>query len=153
MGKASVVTIQERTSTVRWSIPTVVGLLVALAQSLCGSGSVYLLVHCPWESWCCWWSRPESRNRSSIAALSMFYNRLNAGSEQLMQLRVLSETVLIPNLDEGDDEFYDETGRLRSKYGWYRGGLERLGYLAADITTLGDGLVAELTTSEGSRRR
>jgi hypothetical protein len=51
----------------------------------------------------------------TVYQLSMFYNRLNAGFEQLVQLRVLSETVLIPNLDEGDDEFYDETGRLRRR--------------------------------------
>lgn len=82
----------------------------------------------------------------TVYALSQFYNQLNAGFEQLLQLRQLSETVLIPNLGRGDDEFYDpETGRLRAKYGWYRDGLERLGLIAAGITAHGDSLSAALS--------
>jgi hypothetical protein len=70
---------------------------------------------------------------------------LNAGFEQLLQLRQLSETVLIPNLGRGDDEFYDpRTGRLQPKYGWYRDGLERLSYIAASITAHGDSLAGAL---------
>jgi hypothetical protein len=53
----------------------------------------------------------------AVFRLSQFYNELNAGFEQLAQLRGLSETVLIPNLDRGDDEFYDpSSGALREKY-------------------------------------
>ena len=81
----------------------------------------------------------------TVYKLSQFYNELNAGFEQLLQLRQLSETVLIPNLGLGDDEFYDpETGRLRQQYEWYRSGLGRLASLAAGITSLGDSLVAAL---------
>jgi hypothetical protein len=81
-----------------------------------------------------------------VYRLSQFYNRLNAGFEQLTQLRTLSETVLIPNLGRDDEEFYDlESGNLRPEYAWYREGLERLGSLAASITSLGDSLVVELS--------
>jgi hypothetical protein len=89
----------------------------------------------------------------TVYRISQFYNQLNAGFEQLVQLRVLSETLLIPHLDESDEEFYTEDGQLRSRYGWYREGLERLGYLAAGITALGDSLVAELTPADSNRRR
>ena len=80
----------------------------------------------------------------TVYALSLFYNELNAGFEQLAQLRNLSETILLPNLGRSSDEFYDsETGRLRPKYEWYRSGLGRLSELAAGITSAGDSL-AEL---------
>ena len=81
---------------------------------------------------------------SIVYEISRFYNELNAGFEQLAQLRALSETVLIPNLGRGADEFYDAGGRLRPKYRWYRDGLERLSQLARSITVLGDSLVAAL---------
>jgi hypothetical protein len=81
---------------------------------------------------------------STMYGLSTFYNELNAGFEQLAQLRSLSETVLIPNLDRGPAEFYDANGRLRPKYFWYRNGLRRLAALAARITVLGDSMVNEL---------
>lgn len=80
--------------------------------------------------------------------LSRFYNELNAGFEQLAQLRALSETVLIPNLGLGRGEFYDSDGRLRPKYAWYRDGLWRLATLAKGITILGDSLVASLAPAE-----
>jgi hypothetical protein len=81
----------------------------------------------------------------TVYQLSQFYNQLNAGFEQLTQLRALSETLLIPNLGRGPDEFYDpETGRLRPKYQWHRSGRQRLGRLAASITMMGDSLAAEL---------
>jgi hypothetical protein len=81
----------------------------------------------------------------TIYRLSQFYNQLNAGFEQLAQLRELSETMLIPSLGRGPDEYYDpDTGSLRPRYRWYREGLHRLGELAASITTMGDTLVAEL---------
>lgn len=80
-----------------------------------------------------------------VYGLSNFYNELNAGFEQLAQLRSLSETVLIPNLDRGPDEFYAPDGRaLRPKYLWYRSGLGHLESLAKKITLLGDSLVAVL---------
>lgn len=86
----------------------------------------------------------------TVYRLSQFYNQLNAGFEQLAQLRSLSETVLIPNLGQDEDEFYDpESGELRPKYAWHRHGLGRLGHLSAGITALGDSLVAELTTVRG----
>jgi hypothetical protein len=82
---------------------------------------------------------------STVYGISTFYNELNAGFEQLAQLRSLSETVLIPNLDRAPSEFYEASGRsLRPKYSWYRTGLGRLATLAARITFLGDSLVAEL---------
>jgi hypothetical protein len=81
----------------------------------------------------------------TVYRLSQFYNELNAGFEQLSQLRTLSETVLIPNLDRGSSEFYTPDGRsLRLKYQWHREGLGRLAQLAASITALGDSLTAQL---------
>ena len=81
----------------------------------------------------------------TVYSLSRFYNELNAGFEQLAQLRALSETVLIPNLERGSTEFYSPDGRtLRPKYQWYREGLGRLSGLATSITALGDSLTTQL---------
>lgn len=80
----------------------------------------------------------------TVYRLSQFYNELNAGFEQLAQLRSLSESVLIPNLERGSNEFYQADGRLRPKYQWHRDGLGRLSDLAARITVLGDSLAAQL---------
>jgi hypothetical protein len=87
----------------------------------------------------------------TVYRISEFYNELNAGFEQLSQLRELSETVLIPALGLGSDEFYDEKNRLRPKYTWYRDGLGRLARLAATITTRGDSLVAALSAENGEQ--
>jgi hypothetical protein len=85
----------------------------------------------------------------TVYALSDFYNELNAGFEQLAQLRELSQSVLIPNLDKGPDEFFDaDSGRLRSKYYWYRSGLQRLSTLAATITLKGDSLANTLESRQ-----
>ena len=82
----------------------------------------------------------------TVYRLSQFYNELNAGFEQLGQLRSLSESVLIPNLEKGNSEFYEPDGRhLRRKYQWYRDGLGRLSDLAARITALGDSLTVQLS--------
>jgi hypothetical protein len=82
----------------------------------------------------------------TVYAISQFYNELNAGFEQLAQLRELSETVLIPALGGSSDEFYDSANRLRPKYAWWRDGLGRLSLLASGITVRGDSLVAALST-------
>jgi hypothetical protein len=85
----------------------------------------------------------------TVYRLSQFYNELNAGFEQLAQLRNLSESVLIPNLERGSSEFYEQGGRkLRPKYQWYRDGLGRLAGLAARITALGDSLTNQLTSEQ-----
>ena len=47
----------------------------------------------------------------TVYRLSQFYNELNADFEQLAQLRSLSESVLIPNLERGSGEFYERGGR------------------------------------------
>ena len=88
---------------------------------------------------------------ATVYEISQFYNELNAGFEQLAQLRQLSETVLIPQLGQGSDEFYSPDNRLRPKYRWHRDGLERLARLAAAITVQGDSLVAVLSTGNGRR--
>jgi hypothetical protein len=81
----------------------------------------------------------------TVYRLSQFYNELNAGFEQLAQLRSLSETVLIPNLEKGSSEFYEADGRtVRPKYQWYREGLGRLAVLAKSITVMGDSLTKQL---------
>jgi len=81
--------------------------------------------------------------------ISEYYNALNAGFEQLAQLRELSETVLIPNLGRGPEEFYDPlTKTLRPKYAWYLDGLRRAADLAGDITRLGEGIVEDLKVEE-----
>ena len=82
----------------------------------------------------------------TVYAISQFYNELNAGFEQLAQLRELSEAVLIPALGGSTDEFYDSANRIRPKYMWYRDGLGRLSVLARGITVRGDSLVAALST-------
>jgi len=85
----------------------------------------------------------------TVYRLSQFYNELNAGFEQLAQLRTLSETLLIPNLERGRGEFYQQDGRsLRPKYQWYRDGLGRLAGLAARITELGDSVTNQLTSKQ-----
>lgn len=85
----------------------------------------------------------------TVYRLSQFYNELNAGFEQLAQLRSLSESVLIPNLERGSGEFYERGGRaLRPKYQWYRDGLGHLAGLAAKITELGDSLTNQLTSEQ-----
>lgn len=80
----------------------------------------------------------------TVYSLSEFYNELNAGFEQLLQLRNLSESVLIPNLGNSAAEFYLPDGQLRPKYQWYRDGLGRLSSLARQITNLGDSLTTAL---------
>ena len=86
----------------------------------------------------------------TVYRLSQFYNELNAGFEQLAQLRSLSESVLLPNMGRGKDEFYEPGGRrLRPRYQWYRDGLGRLAGLAAKITALGDSLATQLTSANG----
>jgi hypothetical protein len=87
----------------------------------------------------------------TVYSLSQFYNELNAGFEQLAQLRALSETVLIPNLERGSSEFYQSDGKLRPKYQWYREGLGRLSDLAARITKFGDSLAAQLGSPDQDR--
>lgn len=85
----------------------------------------------------------------TIYRLSRFYNELEVGFDQIAQLRSLSESVLIPNIERGSDEFYEPDGRtLRPKYGWYREGLAHLAELAANITAQGDSIVAQLATSD-----
>jgi hypothetical protein len=85
----------------------------------------------------------------TVYRLSQFYNELNAGFEQLAQLRSLSESMLIPNLERGSGEFYEPDGRhLRPKYQWYRAGLGRLAVLAARITELGDSLTKQLASPQ-----
>jgi hypothetical protein len=81
---------------------------------------------------------------STVYELSAFYNELNAGFAQLDQLRELSQSILIPNLDRRTDEFYSAPGRLRTKYGWYLGGLRNLHGLAIRIAEMGDSLLARL---------
>lgn len=81
---------------------------------------------------------------STVFELSAFYNELNAGFAQIDQLRELSQTILIPNLDKGIEEFYSAPGRLRAKYGWYLGGLRHLHGLAIGIAAMGDTLVTRL---------
>lgn len=85
----------------------------------------------------------------TVYAISQFYNELNAGFEQLSQLRDLSETILLPNLGRSADEFYEPgTGRLRPGYEWWRTGLGRLSRLAREITASGDSLVVLLEPAE-----
>ncbi|HEY8469624.1 MAG TPA: hypothetical protein VIL18_08280 [Longimicrobiales bacterium] len=80
----------------------------------------------------------------TIYRISEFYNGLNAGFEQLSQLRTLSESMLIPNLGNGTSAFYDSAGRLRPEYHWYIGGMRNLSVLADRITEQGELLVRDL---------
>lgn len=91
----------------------------------------------------------ETFDVPTVYRLSRFYNELEAGFDQIAQLRSLSQSVLIPNLGRGSGEFYEPDGRtLRPKYRWYRVGLARLADLAASITAQGDSLVARLAPSD-----
>lgn len=87
----------------------------------------------------------------TVYRLSQFYNALNAGFEQLGQLRHLSETILLPNLDRGPSEFYDPvTNKLRLKYVWYLSGMRNLQKEAEQITVLGDSLAADLKRTDAA---
>jgi hypothetical protein len=86
----------------------------------------------------------------TIYALSSFYNQLNDGFEQIVQLNRLSETMLLPNLDRGPGEFYDPlTGHLKPKYRWYPRGYGRLARIAGEITAQGDSLVSQMRRADG----
>jgi hypothetical protein len=85
--------------------------------------------------------------------LSSFYNELNQGFVQLDQLRHLTETILLPNLHLGPEEFYEPSGDLRPKYQWHREGMFRLARLARDITAQGEALVAHLEAENRGVRR
>ena len=81
----------------------------------------------------------------TVYSLSQFYNELNLGFAQLAQLREMSQSVLIPNMEKGPDEFYEPgNGQLRPKYQWYRIGLGNLAQLATSITKMGDSLAIVL---------
>lgn len=87
---------------------------------------------------------------STVYRLSEFYNTLNAGFEQLEQLRQLSETTILPQLEYGAASFYNPaTGRLRPQYMWYTGSLKNLRVHADLITAQGDSLVADLAPKPG----
>jgi len=87
---------------------------------------------------------------STVYRLSEFYNALNAGFEQLEQLRRLSETTILPQLEDGAASFYNPaTGRLRPQYMWYTAGLKNLRVHADLITAQGDSLVADLAPRLG----
>lgn len=73
-----------------------------------------------------------------IFRLSEFYNELNSGLEQITQLRNLSESILIPNLNKPKSEFYDfRTGKLKEKYYWYFASLRNLANISATISEKG----------------
>lgn len=81
--------------------------------------------------------------------ISEFYNLLNAGFEQLAQLRELSETMLVPRLGEPPAHFYEaaDSGRavrLRPEYVWYVQGMQRTQSLARCITVIGDSVLIGL---------
>lgn len=85
---------------------------------------------------------------ATMYRLSEFYNALDAGFAQIDQLRVLSETVLLPDANTHPAAFYDpETKGLRPKYAWYLPGMRNLATTAEQITVLGDSLVADLRRS------
>jgi hypothetical protein len=80
----------------------------------------------------------------TIFRLSEFYNELNAGFAQMEQLRELTQTLLLPNLDAGTSEFYERPGRLRRRYGWYLVALRNLQVLATRTTIKGEVLMEAL---------
>lgn len=85
----------------------------------------------------------------TVYRLSQFYNELNAGFEQLAQLRQLSESLILPGLDGGTAEFYDPaTKKLRPKYGWYLTAMRDLQRQAGRITAEGDTIVAVLKRAD-----
>lgn len=89
----------------------------------------------------------------TVYRLSVFYNSLNHGFDQLHQLRELSEEYLLPLLDEGPDGFYDDaTGELRPSLAWYLPSVRRLGSLAERITVSGDSLAADLRRANAMGR-
>lgn len=82
---------------------------------------------------------------STMYEISRFYNVLNAGFEQLAQIRELSENMIIPNLDQGPEAFYNtETGRLLKKYEWYLEGLRSIANLSLEVKAVGDAVLQEL---------
>jgi hypothetical protein len=89
----------------------------------------------------------------TVYRLSEFYNNLNGGFEQLAQLRSLSESLLLPNLDRGPEEFYAPGGKgHRPKYQWYLSGMRQLRARAEHITAQGDSLLADLRRGDAGGR-
>jgi hypothetical protein len=86
----------------------------------------------------------ELMDVATVYRLSDFYNELNGGLAHLDQLRQLSQTFILPDLDRGVTAFYDESGKLRPRFSWYLPGLRALEAVAGRITNKGDSLVAEL---------
>jgi hypothetical protein len=80
--------------------------------------------------------------------LSAYYNQLARGFDELQRLRERSESVLLPNLDRGSDEFYSVPGRIRPKYAWYPTGMKSLHRIALDVNGQSDSLIALLQRSD-----
>lgn len=84
----------------------------------------------------------------TFVTISEFYNLLNAGFEQLEQLRLLSERSLLPQAGADAATFYTPAPgggmRLRPEYRWYTMGLSRLGWLARCITAYGDTVLTRI---------
>lgn len=81
--------------------------------------------------------------------VSEFYNELNAGFMQLEQLRELSQSMLLPALDQPAASFYEPTGsgaalRLRPQWRWYLYGIGRTGRIARCVTVMGDSVLLRL---------
>lgn len=82
-----------------------------------------------------------------LVRLSSFYGSVRLTLQQVDQADAYTRTLLLPNVDRPASEFYDETGRLRPKYGWYRRHVVRLATrvpaLAAEADTLRTELLRE----------
>jgi hypothetical protein len=76
--------------------------------------------------------------------LSAYYNELARGFAEIDGLRTRTETVLLPNIDKGPEEFYSAPGKIRLKYAWYPMGVKRLHDLAVDINGRSDSLIVLL---------
>lgn len=87
--------------------------------------------------------------------VSEFYNELNKGFVQLAQMRELSETMLLPLLDQPPSIFYEPAAadgslRLKPQYRWYMDGTRRTAFIARCVTVMGDSLLIELGAAPDS---
>jgi hypothetical protein len=70
---------------------------------------------------------------SLVVAVSKFYGEMRGFMAELDDNRAYTRDILLPNLGRPPSEFYQENGRLRTKYGWY---LSHMRYVARQVPML-----------------
>lgn len=79
-----------------------------------------------------------------VIRLSTFYSSVRHLMHQIDQNDEATRALLLPNLDRPPSEFYDNDGRIRPKYMWFRRHIGRLAERVPEIGAEADSLRAEL---------